>query len=336
MAPSAKSEVEPDKDSKASRVTAKPFLMPMQKDAQIVTVARDAMATRFEVALHNGDPARLRAAAEEALDEITRIEGIFSLYQPTSEISHCNDRAAREPVQVSPEVFALLQRCRTLTDETSGAFDITIAPLMRCWRFINDTGVVPDEDEIEKARESIGIEHVELDESNNTVCFARDGVMLDLGSIAKGYALESASALIAENEFEHFLIHGGTSTVSTRGTQADGTPWRIAIQHPDEGESPLRIVELHDESLSVSGIGGKSFFDADGNEQGHIIDPRTGRPTQAARVAAAICESATESDALATALLTNGPVMLSHLHPNTRALAAVMEEGRLAIEARGL
>ena len=310
--------------------------MPMQKDVQIVTVAREAMATRFEVVLHGGDPARLRAAAEEALDEITRLEGVFSLYQPTSEIAHLNDRAAREPVPVSPEVFALLQRCLALSNETGGAFDITIAPLMRCWRFINDTGEVPGEDEIEEARACIGTHHVKLDEPNQTVRFTYEGVMLDLGSIAKGYALESSAALMAENEFRHFLIHGGTSTVCAHGVQPDGTPWRIAIEHPEEGEPPLRIVELAGESLSVSGIGGKSFVDAEGIEQGHVIDPRTGRPTQAAHVAAVICQSATESDALATALLTNGPPMLSHLRPNTRALAALMKKGQLTIKANGL
>ncbi len=308
----------------------------MQQNTQIVTVAREAMATRFEVALHGDDPARLRAVAEEALDEITRFEGIFSLYQPTSEIAHLNDRAAYEPVPVSPEVFTLLQRCLALTKETSGAFDITIVPLMRCWRFINDIGAVPTEEEIEEARACIGTHQVELDEPNQTVRFAREGVMLDLGSIAKGHALECAAALMTENEFGNFLIHGGTSTVCACGTQPDGIPWRVAIEHPDEGEPPLRIVELADESLSVSGIGGKSFADAEGTEQGHVIDPRTGRPTQAARVAAVICEGATESDALATALLTNGPAMLSHLRPYTRALAAVMKEGQLTIEANGL
>ena len=204
--------------------------MPMQKDAQIVTVAREAMATRFEVALHGDDPARLRAAAEEALDEITRLEGVFSLYQPASEIAHLNDRAAHEPVPVSPEVFTLLQRCLALSDETAGAFDITIAPLMRCWRFINDTGAVPGEGEIEEARACIGAHHVELDEPNQTVRFTREGVMLDLGSIAKGYALECAAALMAENEFGNFLIHGGTSTVCARGTQPDDTPWRFQME----------------------------------------------------------------------------------------------------------
>ena len=302
----------------------------------LITTAREAMATRFEVAMHGDDPTRLRAAGGEALDEITRLEGMLTIHEPTSEIAHCNNRAAHEPVPVSPEVYALLQRCHELTEETAGAFDITIAPLMRCWRFINDTGTVPAEDEIEQARACVGTRYVELDEANCTVRYAREGVMLDLGSIGKGYAIECAAALLTENEFENFLIHGGTSTACARGTQPDGIPWRIAIEHPDEGEPPLRIVDLHDESLSVSGIGGKSFIDADGNEQGHVIDPRTGRPTQAARVAAVICESATESDALATALLTEGSALLPRLRPNIRALTASIKKGRLAIQTQNL
>jgi len=302
----------------------------------LITTAREAMATRFEVAMHGDDPTRLRAAGGEALDEITRLEGMLTIHEPTSEIAHCNNRAAHEPVPVSPEVYALLQRCHELTEETAGAFDITIAPLMRCWRFINDTGTVPAEDEIEQARACVGTRYVELDEANCTVRYAREGVMLDLGSIGKGYAIECAAALLTENEFENFLIHGGTSTVCARGTQPDGIPWRIAIEHPDEGEPPLRIVDLHDESLSVSGIGGKSFIDADGNEQGHVIDPRTGRPTQAARVAAVICESATESDALATVLLTEGSALLPRLRPNIRALTASIKKGRLAIQTQNL
>ena len=89
------------------------------------------------------------------------------------------------------------------------------------------------------------------------------------------------------------------------GTQADGTPWRIAVKHPDDSQPPLQIVDLQDESLSVSGTGGKSFMDEEGRDQGHVINPRTGRPTQAAHTAAVICDSAAESDAWATALLVD-------------------------------
>ena len=270
-----------------------------------LTVAAEAMATRFEVAIHGAAEATLRAAAEEAFWEIDRLESMLSLYQPTSEIAHINDHAASEPVPVSPELLTLLLRCRSLHVETGGAFDIAIAPLMRCWRFMNDTGSVPTEDAIATALTCTGMQHVRLDEENCTVSLAKEGVMLDLGSIGKGYALEQAAALLDENEFENFLIHGGTSTVCAHGTQADGTPWRIAVKHPDDSQPPLQIVDLQDESLSVSGIGGKSFVDEEGRDQGHVINPRTGRPTQAACVTAVICESATESDAWATALLVD-------------------------------
>ncbi len=270
-----------------------------------LTVAAEAMATRFEVAIHGAEESILRAAAEEALEEIVRLESILSFFQPTSEITNINDRAAREPVAVSPELLTLLLRCRSLHTETGGRFDITVALLMRCWRFMNDTGAMPTEEAIAAALACTGMQHVRLDEENCTVSLAKEGVMLDLGSIGKGYALEQAAELLVENEFEHFLIHGGTSTVYAHGTQADGTPWRIAVDHPEEGEPPLQIIDLEHESLSVSGIGGKSFVDDEGTEQGHVIDPRTGRPTQAARTAAVICESATESDAWATALLVD-------------------------------
>ena len=267
------------------------------------TVAAEAMATRFEVALHGASEATLRAAAEEALAEIGRLEAVLSLYQPTSEIAHINARGAQEPVPVSPEVFALLEHCAALGEQTQGAFDITLAPLMRCWRFMNDTGAVPADDEIQTARAQCGWPQLQLNPAKSTVQLATEGAMLDLGSVGKGYALEQAGALLLENEFEHFLIHGGTSTVCARGTQADGAPWRIAVEHPDADRPPLNVVDLANESLSVSGIGGKSFIDEHGVEQGHVIDPRTGRPAQSARVAAVVCDSATVSDAWATALL---------------------------------
>ena len=270
---------------------------------ETVTVAAEAMATRFEVALHGAPEAILRAAAEEALAEITRLEGMLSLYQPTSEIAHINTRGDREPVRVSPEVFSLLEHCVALGEQTGGGFDITLAPLMRCWRFMNDSGAAPSDAALAEARALCGWPQLRLDPEHTTVQLATNGAMLDLGSVGKGYALEQAATLLQENEFENFLIHGGTSTVCARGVQADGEPWRIAVEHPDADQPPLSIVDLQNESLSVSGIGGKSFIDDAGVEQGHVIDPRTGRPTQAARVAAVVCSSATVSDAWATALL---------------------------------
>ena len=119
---------------------------------ETVTVAAEAMATRFEVALHGAAEATLRAAAEEALTEITRLESMLSLYHPTREIAHINTHGAQEPVPVSLEVFSLLEQCVALGEQTRGAFDITLAPLLRCWRFMNDPGAAPSETDLHSTR----------------------------------------------------------------------------------------------------------------------------------------------------------------------------------------
>lgn len=313
---------------------------------QTVAVARNAMATRFEIVLHGADPARLRAAAEEALDEIERLEAQLGLYQSTSEIAQINARAAREAVRVTPELFRLIQQAREISRETDGAFDITIAPLLRAWKLLGGRGGVPDAQTLVEARAQAGFHLVELDESHHTIRFARDGVMLDLGSIGKGYALENATRLLREAGITSALLHGGTSTVCAIGTQPDGQPWRIAIEHPENrstdtgspAQPHLATVTLRDESLSVSAVWWK-FFVADGKTCGHVVDPRTGAPTQAAQLAAVVLPSATESDAFSTALLIAGPdghEAVQKLRPGMRTLLYAEGEAGPRIASHGI
>src|SRR5262245_37016379 len=123
---------------------------------ETVRLARNAMATRFEIVLHGENATSLRAAGEEALDAVVQIENQLSLYRPASEIAQLNIRAAREAVLVSPELFSLLQRAYRLSAETDGAFDITIAPLVRCWGFMGGTGKMPQPEEIAAAKAKVG------------------------------------------------------------------------------------------------------------------------------------------------------------------------------------
>src|SRR5882762_4315479 len=161
-----------------------------------ITHARHAMATRFELVLHGENAVALRAAGEEALEEIDRLENQLSLYRPGSEIAQLNARAAREAVRVTPELFSLLQHAKQLHAETGGAFDITIAPLVDCWGFMGGTGKMPAPGEVAGARANIGMDLVQLDAQDFTVRFARKGVRLDLGAIGKGYAVGQAAEIL--------------------------------------------------------------------------------------------------------------------------------------------
>jgi len=301
------------------------------------------MATRFEIVAYGDHEASLRAAAEEALNEIQRIEAQLSLYRPDSEVAHLNARAARDWVRVSPEVFRLLEQAADLSSKTEGAFDITIAPLVRCWGFMGGTGQRPTPEAIEQARQTVGMQLVELDPENVAVRFRRPGVMLDFGAIGKGHAIDNAAELLREEGITSAILHGGTSTVFAIGKPPDQPSWKIAIETPPETEGvqpkPLAVVELQDEALSVSAVWGKSFSSA-GKTFGHIIDPRTGHPAESADLAAVILPSATETDALSTALLTIGHAgqdTIALLRPDLRSLVMKLLDGSPPqIQTRGI
>src|SRR5256885_368423 len=243
-----------------------------------VAVARNAMATRFEIVLFGKNATSLRAAGEEALNEIERLEAQLSLYRPSSEIVNINAHAAREAVRVEPSLFHLLEHAKRLSEETEGAFDITIAPLMRAWGLMDGKGKVPSRTELAEALACVGMHLVELDAKNFTIRFARPGMMLDLGAIGKGYAIDQAAEILRDAGVSRALVHGGTSTA-----YGVGGPWKVGIE--SDKEDPLALVELEDTALSVSAVWGKSFR-VGKKTYGHVIDPRTGRPVRRALLAA--------------------------------------------------
>jgi len=263
------------------------------------------MATRFEIVLHGDDPGHLRASGEEALREVERLDQRLSYYNPQSEISDINARAANEEVKVEPRLFKLLQLCREVWEKTDGAFDITIAPLMRAWGFAGGSGHMCDPEDVETASNISSMAYVKLNDEDFTVRFDREGVEIDLGAIGKGYAIEQAVAILRENGISSALLHGGTSTIYGLGTQPDGSNWGIAIQHPTSDIEHLEAVTLQDSALSVSAVHGKSFLH-EGKELGHVMDPRTGLPIEGPLAAVVKGPSPTLCDMLSTALLVLG------------------------------
>jgi thiamine biosynthesis lipoprotein len=321
-----------------------------------VKLACNAMATRFEIVLHGANTVALRAAGEEALREIERLHAQLSLYSESSEVSFINARAARQAVRVEPRLFQLLQRARRICEETQGAFDITVGPLLRCWGFMGANGKMPSAEEIEEARSRVGMDKVILDEKRSEIRFAREGVMIDLGSIGKGYALEVARDILLEAGIESAFLHGGTSTICAIGKPPEAEAWKVAIDLPksalaeanqgivklrtEEAQTPLAVVRLDGQALSVSAVHGKSFT-AEGKSYGHVIDPRMGWPAQGALLAAVALESATDTDAFSTALLlagVGGHEPLGELREGMRTLVVgVGETGtKLQVASKGI
>lgn len=301
------------------------------------------MNTRFELVLHGSNPVALRAAGEEALEEIRRLEARLSIFRPESELAHVNARAAREPVRVSAEVFSFLERARALSTASGGAFDPTVGPLLRCWGLLGaGPARVPDAAELAAARRAVGMELVELDAAAFTVRFRHPEVQLDPGAIGKGFAVEQAIMLLREAGVASALLHGGTSSAAAIGTPPDGEAWQVAVELPPHlrkpGEPPLAVASLRNEAMSVSAVWGKGFS-AGGRTLGHVMDPRTGQPAQGAVLSAVVLPSATETDALSTALLVAGePGIegLSNLRPGARSLVAWLEGGELRARSAGI
>ncbi len=239
-----------------------------------VSLARNAMATRFEMVLHGEDELGLRAAGEEALDEIAALASQLNFYGADSEISRINAGAALGPVPVEPGLFRLLQEAQRVHGLSGGAFDITVAPLMRCWGFADGKLRVPSPGELAEARECVGMGLVHLDAENFTVRFERPGVRIDLGAIGKGFALEIAVEILREAGVTSALIHGGTSTVCAIGSPPEEAFWKTAIEHPGWGqpnadipehERLVAVAKLRDEAFSVSAVWGLSLI--------HISEP---------------------------------------------------------------
>jgi thiamine biosynthesis lipoprotein len=244
---------------------------------------------------------------------------------------------------VSPEVAALVAHALALSRATGGAFDPTVAPLVEAWGLRSGTGRVPSDAELAAARDLVGAHLVEADPAG-AVRFLRPGVRLDLGSIGKGYALDRAAALLREAGVTSALLHGGTSSVVALGAPPGEEAWMVAVDGeanfkssapPDEPPFTIHhspsapqptIFPLRDESLSVSAVWGRGFT-ADGRFHGHVLDPRRGRPVQGALLAALVLPSATESDALSTALLVRGAELAEKLRAATPPVRCLVIEG---------
>jgi FAD:protein FMN transferase len=263
------------------------------------------MACVYTIVAYGGERQALAEAVERALDEVDRVDRLMSHYRFDSPLSRLNRDADRGPVAVEPELVAFLAECLRYSRESGGAFDVTVGPLMKAWGFFGGEGRLPDESELATAREGVGYEHVVLDGERSTVRFDRHGVELDLGGIAKGYAVDQAVGVLTRAGVTAALVSAGGSTVFALGAPPGSMGWEIALEDPVHPPRIARRVRLRDRALSVSGRRAKSF-EAGGVVHSHIMDPRTGRPARDVASVAVVTLTGTAGDALDDAFFVMG------------------------------
>jgi FAD:protein FMN transferase len=282
---------------------------------------RLSMGCVYAIEAYGRDAANLPRIVEAALDEVDRIDGLMSHYKADSPLSHLNRDAGRQPVAVEPELFDFIAEAMRYNRESDGAFDITVGPLMKAWGFFRGDGRIPSAEELAAARRHVGAAHVMLRAASKSIGFDEPGVELDLGGIAKGYAVDRVVELLRAQGVPAALISAGGSTIYGIGAPPGHDGWEVAIQDPVDPRKVARSVRLKDRALSVAGSSEKSF-EVDGVRYSHIMDPRTGRPVQGLLSVAVLTGTGTAGDALDDALFVLGPEgsrkLMKHL-PGTEA-----------------
>lgn len=273
----------------------------------LLRVHRPGMGSFFEIRLG----ARLLGAldlATRALDFVEALEAQLTVYRDDSEVSRLNRTAHEGPVAVEPGLFGLLELARGISEWSGGAYDATAGALSEAWGFVRGPRRVPTDAERAEALARTGWRKLRLDRSRKTVAFDAPGLLVNLGSIGKGYAIDRAVDVLRGHWLPTSgLVHGGQSSLFALGSPPGrfADRWEIALRNPFDPEAPLGTFRVRNRAMGTSG-GAFQKFEAGGRTYGHILDPRTGEPADGPASVTVLAPTAAEADALSTTLYVLG------------------------------
>lgn len=248
--------------------------------------------------------------AGEVFDEIfhrlKEIETKMTINDKNSEAIAVNEQAGKGYVKVSNDTFHVVKRGKYFSELSEGKFDVAIGSLVKLWNIGTEGAKVPSQKEIDEKKQLVDYKKVLLNEEQLEIQLQDEGMILDLGGIAKGYAADEVVRILNEHKIQHAIINLG-GNVSAHGKKIDGSPWRIGIQNPESlrGEY-IGIVQVEDKTVVTSGIY-ERFFEEDGKKYHHLLDRETGYPAinNLAEVSI-IADKSMDADALATAAFVAG------------------------------
>ncbi len=290
--------------------------------------AEPHMGTLFRITLYAPDAAAADTAFRAAFDRVKQLDEILSDYNPQSEMMRVCATAHERPVRVSAELFEVLTAAQHLAEETGGAFDVTLGPVIRLWREARKQKRLPDPAAVTEARARSGFRNLVLDAAAHTVFLKIPGMMLDVGGIAKGYAADEALSVLREHGIRRALV-AASGDLAIGDPPPGKTGWRVGIDSMSAPASKFtRVLELHNAAVSTSGDT-EQFLDIGGVRYSHIIDPATGMGLTDRIAVTVVAEKGIDADGLATAVSVLGlPHGLEFVEQHTHA-------GVLIVDAAG-
>ena len=284
------------------------------------------MGTRVAVELWSEDAALAERAMDEVIAEMRRTDELMSTYKPESQLSQVNAHAHERPVQVDADIIEVVERALAMSKLSGGAFDVTYASVGYLYDYRAHQR--PNEQQIAAALPGVDYRQVQVDREARTIRFPRKGVRIDLGGIAKGYAVDRSIDHLRKLGIEHAMVNAGGDTRLLGDRR--GKPWVVGIRDPrSEGRVVTRL-PLEDEAISTSGDY-ERYFEEDGVRYHHILVPGTGQSARGVRSATVIGADATLTDALSTTVFVLGVERGMRLIAGLPGVEAVVvdDEGRI-------
>ncbi len=247
-----------------------------------VSVTKYLMGTTVETTARSTDINHCKLVLVKAYQEMQRIENLLSCYKDSSEISAINREAGIHPVKVSYETLSMLKRADAYCKKYNGVFDVTIGPLSDLWGFSEDKVIVlPRDQEIKELDKLVNYKNIVINEKDTTVFLKKKGMSIDLGGIAKGYAIDRGSAVLKENGITNFILNAG-GDIYVSGTKDNDTQWKLGIKHPRNTNDLVAEFDLRDYAVATSGDY-ERFKIINGVRYHHILNPATGYPGKLSR-----------------------------------------------------
>lgn len=258
------------------------------------------MGTSVTLELWLDDPRQANHLMDAVMQEMRRIDASMSPYIASSELSQLNAKAADQAITVSKELFDIVERSNYYSELSNGAFDITFASVGHRYDYRHK--VKPGDNEINQLLPLIDYHHLLLDRNARTIRYRRPGVVIDLGGIAKGYAVDRGYALLVDAGVKHAIVTaGGDSRILG---DRRGRLWVVGIKNP-RGEG--HVIKLPVENMAVSTSGDyERYFESEGTRYHHIINPLTGKSAKGLRSVTILGEDATSTDAMSTTVFVLG------------------------------